>query len=217
MRSTQALPALAGLGSATAVLVEFIAFPDSASSNDPAAAIAEYYSRHGGADLVADYLSFVAAPLVLIFLCGTAWTMSAAALRFLTATAAAAAVFELAATAVEMALAANVATDAPDTTTAAVYQLASRLFFVSLLWLGLAVGTVAVCALAPTWRRWLGGITSVALVLASLAVAHPHGVLGMALLPAELLLVMWVAAGAVADLTGRRAPVDRLEASPARV
>jgi hypothetical protein len=216
MRGTQALPAFAGLGSATAVLVEFIAFPDSANSNDPAAAIAEYYSRHGGADLVADYLSFVAAPLVLIFLCGTAWTMSAAALRLLTATAAAAAAFELAATAIEMALAANVATNSPDTTTAAVFQLASRLFFVSLLWLGLAVGTVAACALAPTWRRWLGGVTCAALVLASLAVAHPHGALGVAVLPAELLLVVWVATGAVAELTSRRA-VDRSAATPVQV
>ena len=216
MRSTQALPALAGLGFATAVLVEFVAFPGGASSNDPAAAIAEYYSRHGGADLVADYLSFVAAPLVLIFLCGTAWTMSAAALRLLTATAAAAAVFELAATAIEMALAANVARNAPDTTTAALYQLASRFFFVSLLWLGLAVGTVAVCSLAPAWRRWLGGITCVTLVLASLAVAHPHGALGVAVFPAELLLVVWVATGAVTDLT-RRGPVSRPEAAPARV
>src|SRR6476620_9854724 len=95
MRGTQAVPAIAGLGFATAVLLEFIAFPDGASSNDPAAAIAEYYSRQGGADLGADYLSFVATPLFLIFLCGATWTMSAAALRFLTAAAGAAAVFEL--------------------------------------------------------------------------------------------------------------------------
>jgi hypothetical protein len=216
MRGTQAVPAFAGLGFATAVLVEFVAFPGGASSNDPAAAVAEYYSRHGGADLVADYLSFVAAPLVLIFLCGTAWTMSAAALRLLTATAAAAAAFELAATAIEMALAANVATNSPDTTTAAVFQLASRLFFVSLLWLGLAVGTVTVCALAPTWRRWLGGVTCAALVLASLAVAHPHGALGVAVLPAELLLVAWVATVAVTHLFGR-GPVSRADAAPARV
>jgi hypothetical protein len=138
--------------------------------------------------------------------------MSATALRLLTAAGA----FELAATAIEMALAANVATNAPDSTTAALYQVASRLFFVSLLWLGLAVGTVAVRAIAPAWRRWPGGITSATLVLASLAVAHPHGVLGGAVLPAELFLVVWVTAGAVTDLA-RREPVSRPEPVPARV
>jgi hypothetical protein len=216
MRGTRALPACAGLGFATAVLVEFVAFPNGASSNDPAAAIAEYYTRHGGTDLVVDYLSFVAVPLLVIFLCGATGTMSAAALRFLTAATAAAAVFELAATAIEMALAANVATNAPDTTTAALYQLASRFFFVSALWLGLAVGTVACCALAPAWRRWLGGITGAALLLASLAVAHPHGALGGAVVPAELLLVVWVATGAVTELT-RRETVSPPEASPVSV
>ena len=42
--------------------------------------------------------------------------------------------------------------------------------------------------------------TATVLIGAGLAAAHPHGTLGVLIIPAEVLLVVWVASGAVAYL-----------------
>lgn len=185
---------LAGLGFAAAVVVEAVAFPGGASSSDPPAAIAAWYAQHGTTDLVSDYVSLLATPLLLAFLCAVVGRLSGTARRFAQAAATAAAVFELTATAIEMSLAGAVAEAAPATTTAALYQVTPRLFYVSLLCLGLTVGTVA--GVERGWRRWLSLTAAVVLVLAGLSAAHPHGTLSVLLLPAEALLVAWVLATA---------------------
>jgi hypothetical protein len=189
---------LAGLGFAAAVVVEAIAFPGGASSNDPATAIAAYYQEHGTTDLVADYISLLATPLLLAFLCGAVGRLSGPALRYAQATATAAAVFELTATGIEMSLAATTGRSAPAATTAALYQVAPRLFCVSLLFLGLCIGTIA--AAGQGWQRWLGAVAAVVLTVAGLSAARPHGVLSLLLLPAEVLLVAWILATAVTRL-----------------
>jgi hypothetical protein len=200
---------LAGLGFAAAVLVEAIAFPDSANSTDPPAVIAGYYQHHGSTDLVVDHISLVAVPLLLLFLLERAGRLAGTPRIFAQAAATAAAVFELAATAMEMTLAANVSGTAPATTTAALFQVSSRMFFVSVLWLGLAVGTIAAAGRAPSWLRGLGLLTGAVLVAAGLTVAHPHGPLGVLLLPAEGLLVVWVVATVGIGLRrGAPAPVE---------
>jgi hypothetical protein len=204
MNTSRTLPALAGLGFSAAVAVEALAFPGGASSADPPAAIAGYYAQHGTTDLTTDTVSLLATPLLLAFLCAAAGRLSGTALRFAQAAATAAAVFELTATAIEMALAASVGRSAPATTTAALFQVTPRLFLISLLCLGLAVGTIA-AAPAPLWERVLGAATSAVLVGAGLAAAHPHGTFGGLVLPAELLLAVWVVTGAVRRLRGSAA------------
>src|SRR5947209_1103849 len=158
---------LAGLGFAAAVVVEAIAFPSGASSSDPPAVIAAWYAQHGTTDLVSDYVSLVATPLLLAFLCSVVGRLSGAALRFAQAAVTAAAVFELAATGIEMSLAGTVGGSAPATTTAALFQITPRLFYVSLLCLGLAIGTVA--GVEHGWRRWLSVAAAGVLVLAGLS------------------------------------------------
>jgi hypothetical protein len=200
MNRFRSVPALAGVGFAAAVLVELVAFPGGASSADPPAAIAGYYAQHGGTDLVADHLSLLATPLLVAFFCGATARISGTARRFAQSMVTAAAVFELVATAIEMSLAGTVrASDSP-TAVAALFQVTPRLFFISLLCLGLAIGTTTVVGPTPTWQRWLGAGTTVVLVGAGLAAAHPHGPLGVLVLPAEALLVVWVVTGAVVQV-----------------
>lgn len=189
---------LAGLGFAAAVVVEAIAFPGGASSSDPVSAIAAYYQQHGSTDLVADYVSLLATPLLLAFLCGAVGRLSGPAQRYAQAAATAAAVFELTATGIEMSLAATTGRAAPAPTTAALFQITPRLFYVSLLCLGLCIGTIA--AAEQGWQRWLGAVAAVVLTVAGLSAAHPHGPLSLLLLPAEALLVAWVLATAVTRL-----------------
>jgi hypothetical protein len=200
MNRSRAVPALAGLCFAAAVIVEMVAFPGGASSDDPPAAIAGYYARHGGSDLVADHISLIASPLLLAFLCCATGRLSGTARRFAQSMATIAVVFELMATAIEMSLAAAVGATAPATTTAALFQVTPRLFFLSLLFLGAAIGTVTAAAPARPWRRGLGAVTAAVLIGAGLAAAHPHGSLGVLLMPAELLLVLWVVDDAIAQL-----------------
>lgn len=189
---------VAGLGFAVAVIVEAIAFPGGASSSDPPAAIAEWYAGHATTDLAADYVSLLATPLLLAFLCSAVGRLAGPARRFAQAAATAAATFELTATGIEMALAGSVGRSAPAATTAAIYQITPRLFYVSLLCLGLTIGTVA--ASDRGWLRWTGAATGVVLIGAGLAAAHPHGPLAVLLLPAEGLLVVWVVASGVQQL-----------------
>jgi hypothetical protein len=206
MNRFRSVPALAGLGFAAAAVVELVAFPGSPSSADPAAAIAGYYARHGGSDLVADHLSLLATPLLVAFFCGATARLTGTARRFAQSVVTAAAGFELAATAIEMSLAATVrATDSP-AAPAALYQVAPRLFFFGLLFLGLAIGTVTAASPVRPWERWLGAVTTAVLIGAGLAAAHPHGTLGILIVPAELLLVVWVVAEAVVQLRTRNSP-----------
>jgi hypothetical protein len=209
MNRLRSLPALAGLGFAATVVAELVAFPGGASSADPPAAIAGYYARHGTTDLIADHFSLLATPLLVAFLCGAMARLSGTAQRFAQSMVTAAAVFELVATAIEMSLAATVRpTDSP-AAPSTLYQVTPRLFFFSLLCLGLAIGTVTVAAPGRPWRRWLGAGTTAALVGAGLAAAHPHGTLGILIFPAELFLVAWVAAGAIAQLRPHDSLVPR--------
>jgi hypothetical protein len=202
---------MAGLGFAAAVVVEAIAFPGGAGSNDPPAAIAAWYAQHATTDLVADYISLLATPLLLAFLCAAAGRLSGPARRFAQAGATAAAVFELTATAIEMSLAGSVGSTAPASTTAAVFQITPRLFCVSLLCLALSIGTLAVADRG--WLRWLGAAACVVLACAGLSAAHPHGALAVLLLPAEALLVAWVIATSV---TRGRDVLPVAAAQPAR-
>jgi hypothetical protein len=213
MNRFRSVPALAGLGFAATVVVELVAFPGGASSADPPAAIAGYYAQHGGSDLVADHLSLLATPLLVAFFCGATARLTGTAQRFAQSVVTAAAGFELVATAIEMSLAATVRAPDSPAAPAAVYQVAPRLFFFGLLFLGLAIGTVTAAAPARPWQRWLGAVTTAVLIGAGLAAAHPHGALGVLILPAELLLVGWVVAAAVVQLRRHTSPAAR-EASP---
>jgi hypothetical protein len=118
---------------------------------------------------------------------------------YLLAAAGAGLVFELAATAIEMALAANVHDHTPATTTAALYQAASRLFLFSTLALG---GSVALTSIgeARAWLAWLARIAGALLVVAGLGAAHPHGRLELALLPGWTLLLAWSVAWSIAAI-----------------
>lgn len=202
MTRTRSLVPFAGLAFAIALLLGTILGPGGATSNDPASKIAAYYAHHARGDIFTDYTSIVASTTLLIVFCAVAARTGGAVGAFLLVAAGAGAVFELAATAIEMALAANVHQHAPATTTAALYQVASRLFFISTLSLG---GAVALTAVGGT-RRWLGWLARLAgafLILAGLGAAHPHGHLATLLLPAWVLLLVWVVAW---SLTAFRTP-----------
>jgi hypothetical protein len=150
--------------------------------------------------IASDYASLLATGLLLLVFCAAATRIRGTAGSLLLVAAAGATLFELAATAIEMALAANVHQHAPPSTTAALYQVASRLFLFSTLWLGVAVATMA-SAEARTGLRRLGAVTALLLCIAGLSVAHPHGPLAIALLPGWFLLAVWAVAGSIA---GRR-------------
>jgi hypothetical protein len=216
MNSSRSIPALAGLGFAAAAVVELVAFPGGPSSADPPAAIAGYYAQHGSTDLVADHLSLLATPLLVAFFCGATARLTGTAQRFAQSVVTAAAGFELVATAVEMSLAATVRTTDSATAPAALYQVAPRLFFFGLLFLGLAIGTVTAASPVRPWQRWLGAVTTAVLIGAGLAAAHPHGTLGVLIFPAELLLVVWVLAEAVVQLRTPNSPAAR-DAAPVPV
>ena len=83
---------------------------------------------------------------------------------------------ELAATAVEVAITAGYM---PATTAGALYQVATRLFYVNVLMLGVAVAAGALAAAAlPRWVAGLGVATGAVLAVSGFAVAAPHGPLG---------------------------------------
>jgi hypothetical protein len=198
----------AGAAFAAAVLLQLLAFPPTADSSGPPAAIAAYYLDHPGTDVASDYVSLVAVPLLVVLVCGLAAQVPAAVRRVVLAALSVAAVLEVTATGIELALSAAVASTAPATTTGALFQVASRFFFLALLWLGIAVGGLAVGAPVRGWSRALGGVAAVVLLGAGAAAADPHGPLGALVLPAEALLVAWAMAQVV---TGLRRP------SPARM
>jgi len=104
-----------------------------------------------------------------------------------------------------MALAASVHQAAPATTTAAFFQVASRLFMLSTLAIGSSVAIVASAERKP-WLRGLGLVTAVLLAAAGLSAAYPHGPLAVALLPAWGLLIIWLVLGAVTGLRARPQP-----------
>lgn len=205
MKRLQSLTPLAGLGVACVIVLSAVLSPGGASSADPPAAIAAYYAQHGAADIVADYGSLIATVLLLAVFCAAATRIGGRPGTLLVAAAGAAAVFELAATGIEMALAASVHQQAPATTTAALYQVASRLFLLSTLAIGSSVGLVA-SAERRRWLRRLGQATAALLMLAGLSVAYPHGTLSAVLLPAWGLLIIWLAAGSIAALRSSRTP-----------
>lgn len=209
MRDRTLLVPLAGLGFALALVLGTALGPGGPSSADPAASIAGYYTAHSRSDIAADYVSLLATPLLLAVFCSAAARARGGAGAFLLVSAGIGAVFELAATAIELALAANVHSHAPATTTAALYQVASRLFFMSTLGIGAAVAATAATDTAR-WLRRLGVVTGALLVVAGLAAAHPHGTLADVLLPGWLLLVAWVVARSTAQLRARRHPAPRV-------
>jgi hypothetical protein len=202
----------AGAAFAAAVLVQLLAFPPTADSSSPPTAIAAYYLDHAGTDVASDYLSLVATPLFVALVCGLAAQVPAALRRIVLTALAVAAGLEVTATGLELALSASVAATAPATTAGALFQVASRFFFLSLLWLGIAVGGIAVGGPARGWLRALGGVAAVVLLGAGAATAHPHGPLGVLVLPAEALLVAWAIAQVV---TGLRRPSPALVTSAA--
>lgn len=187
--------------------------PGGASSNDPAAKIAAYYAQHAHGDIAADYGSLLATPLLLFVFCAAAARVRGAAGAFLLMAAGIGAIFELAATAIELALAANIHAHAPATTTAALYQVASRLFYISTLGIGAAVASTAISADTKRWLRLLGMTTGVLLLIAGLGAAHPHGSLGIVLLPAWTLLLVWAVARSIAEL--REVPIPTRQVAPA--
>jgi hypothetical protein len=199
---------VAGGAFSAAVLAQLFAFPYSADSSAPPAAIVAYYVHHGRSDLIADYLSLVATPLLVVFLCGMAARASERARRVALVAMAAAAALEFSATAIELALGSSVVHTAPAATTGALFQVASRLFFAALVWLGVAVGAIASTSPARPWLRGLGAITAVLLVGAGAAAAEPHGPLGILLLPAEALLVVWALAAALSREPARQPSTD---------
>ncbi len=199
MTPTRSLVPFAGFAFAIALLVETVFGPGGANSNDPASKIAAYYANNGSGDIFTDYVSIFAAASLLVVLCAVAARTGGTVGSFLLVAAGAGAVLEIAATAIEMALAANVHEHAPPTTTAALYQVASRLFFTATLALG---GAVALTAVGETrnWLAWLARITGGLLVLAGLGAVHPHGRLAVLLLPAWALLVVWSVGWSIAAL-----------------
>jgi hypothetical protein len=211
MRQRNSLVPFAGLGFAIVLLLSTVVFPGGATSNDPAAKIAAYYTHHSRGDIAADYASLLATPLLLAIFCAAAARVRGAVGAFLLVAAGIGAVFELAATAIELALAANVHSHAPATTTAALYQVASRMFSISTLGIGVAVATTAKTADRTRWLRRLGITTGVLLLIAGLAAAHPHGFLAPVLLPAWAFLLIWAVARSIAELrAGRAAPVTQV-------
>lgn len=213
MRNRTDLVPLAGLGFVLVLLLSTALFPGGATSSDPAVKIAAYYTQHARGDIAADYASLLATPLLLAVFCTAAARVRGAGGAFLLVAAAIGAVFELAATAIELALAANVHSHAPATTTAALYQVASRLFSISMLGIGSAVATTSLVVDTARWLRRLGIAAGALLVVAGLGAAHPHGSLGIVLLPAWLLLLAWVSARSFAELRGRRVPAARVAAA----
>jgi hypothetical protein len=121
---------------------------------------------------------------------------------------AAAAALEFSATAIELALGSSVVHTAPAATTGALFQVARRLFFAALVWLGVTVGAIASTSPARPWLRGLGLITAALLVGAGAAAAEPHGPLGILLLPAEALLVVWILAAALSREPATRPSTD---------
>lgn len=214
MKRTQPLAALAGLGTACLIVLSTILSPGGPSSADPPATIAAYYAQHGRGDILADYGSLIATALLLAVFCAAAARLRSSLTTLLVAAAAAAAVFELAATGIEMALAASVHQLAPATTTAALFQVASRFFFLSTLAIGASVGIVA-GAERRSWLRWFGLITAVLLAVAGLGAAYPHGTLAGVLLPAWGLLILWLALSSITALrSGQPIHADPTPAAP---
>jgi hypothetical protein len=200
---------VAGGAFAAAVLAQLVAFPSNADSSSPPAAIAGHYLHHGGTDVASDYLSLVATPLLVVLLCGLAAQLPSTSRRVVLSALSVAAGLEVTATGIELALSTAVASTAPAATTGALFQVASRFFFLSLLWLGIAVGGIAAGAPAARWLKALGGGAAMVLVGAGAATAHPHGPLGVLVLPAEVLLLAWVVAQVVTGLRRRQpAPVS---------
>jgi hypothetical protein len=182
----RSLAPFAGLGFAAALLASTVLTPGGPDSRWAPARIAAYYARHGRGDVVSDYVSLLATALLLVVFGATAARLRDSRGALLLLAAAIGAVFELAATAVELTLAGN---HAPATTAAALYQLASRLFFVSTLGIGAGVGLAA--SGDAGWLRRFGGVTAALLIAAGLSVAHPHGPLSVLLLPGWTLLLGW--------------------------
>ena len=206
MKRLTSLGPLAGLGAACLIVLSTVLQPGGgASSDDPPAAIAAYYAQHARADILADYISLLATVLLLAVFCAAAARIGGSLGALLVAAAGAAAFFELAATGIEMALAASVHQAAPATTTAAFFQVASRLFMLSTLAIGSSVAIVASAERKP-WLRGLGLVAAVLLAVAGLSVAYPHGPLAVALLPAWGLLIIWLLLGAVTGLRARPQP-----------
>jgi len=211
MRRPQPLAALAGLGFAVTLVVSTVLSPGGPSSNKPAADIAAYYAHHARGDIAADYASILATAFLLVVFGAAASRKRNTGGTLLVVAAGAAAVFELGATAIEMALAASVHLHAAAATTAAFYQVASRLFLLSTLAMVAAVGLV-VSGEARSWTRWLGIATAGLLVAAGLSVAHPHGPLSALLLPGWTLLLVWVAGRSIVGL--RRPQLNAAHSMP---
>jgi hypothetical protein len=211
MRRPQSFAALAGLGFAVTLVASTVLSPGGPSSNKPATDIAAYYAHHARGDIAADYASILATTFLLVVFGAAASRMRSTAGTLLVVAAGAAAVFELSATAIEMALAASVHLHAAAATTGALYQVATRLFFLSTLAMGAAVGLVASDE-DRSWSRWLGLVASGFLVVAGLSVAYPHGPLSVLLLPAWTLLLVWVASRSVAGL--RRPQLKAAQSMP---
>jgi len=203
MTSRPSLAPFAGLGFAVTLLLGTILGPGGASSNDPAPKIAAYYAQHAGGDIFSDYTSIVATACLLAVFCATAARIRGSASAYLLVAAGVGAGFELAATAIEMALAANVHQHAPAATTAALYQVASRLFYVSTFALGGAV-TLAATGESRRWLAWLARFAGALLIIAGLGAAHPHGHLAPLLIPAWTLLLAWSIAWSIVALRAPR-------------
>lgn len=191
------LPQFAGLGFALVLIVGTLLSPGGASSNDAPMKIASYYAQHGRADIASDYASLAGTALLLVMFCAAAARMRGTARSLVLVAAGAAVIFELVATAIEMALAANVHDQAPPSTTAALFQVASRLFLFSTMWIGVAVAAMSRDETRTALRRF-GALTAAVLCIAGLSVAYPHGPLAIVLLPGWFLLAVWAVWGSLA-------------------
>lgn len=196
--------AAAGLAFVALLLVSILTSPSGADSSSPASAITSYYARHHTADLRSDYLSLIAFPLLVGFLVGLTGRLSAGrrgAASVLVILGTLGIGFELAATAIELSLATAIHRVAPPEVVSAFFQVASRLFFVSTLLMGLALLCVLLADLPvrtlPRWTAALALVGGLLMVLSGLSAANPHGPLSIALLPGEVLFLAFVASGSV--------------------
>lgn len=212
VRSAERWAAGAGLCFVALLVLGLLTSPAGASSSSPATTIALYYAQQHAADLRADYLSLIAFPVLAGFIVGMARRLAPAGspvASLLVGLGLMGIGFELAATAIEISLASAIHRMAPAPVVAAFFQVASRLFFVATLLVGLAVLCAAIAGLrgrgVPQWLSALGLLAGVCLTVSGLSAASPHGPLAAALLPGEGLFLAYVVSASVVLL---RSPGD---------
>ncbi len=182
------------------VVVSILALPENPGSSAPAAELAAYYAGHHGADLVSDYWSFAGSIPFVMFLVALSGRLYRAGIRTLAFVALGAGLigeaFELIATAIEFALASSVYKYGSPDLVKALYVIASKEFYVSNAFYAFFLAAASIALLRATvLARWVGGIGlagAAAFILSAASIANPHGPLGIMLLVAEALSLLWI-------------------------